>query len=136
MALPDSATRFLVAGFDSAYNLPGVFRLHRGFPLRIMSGAKNWSLFLHCDRRDVVNSYFREGNMIELTALSGKKFWINPHQIETMEANPDTTLGLVFGKRIIVAESPAVVIERIVAYRRSIASFASGRDATAFGESD
>lgn len=74
--------------------------------------------------------------MIELTALSGKKFWINPHQIETMEANPDTTLGLVFGKRIIVAESPAVVIERIVAYRRSIASFASGKGATPVGESD
>lgn len=61
--------------------------------------------------------------MIELTALSGKKLWINPHQIESMEANPDTTLSLVFGKRIVVTESTASVIERIVAYRRSIASF-------------
>jgi flagellar protein FlbD len=61
--------------------------------------------------------------MIELTALSGRKLWINPHQIETMEANPDTTLGLVFGKRIVVAESPAEVIARIIAYRRSIAVF-------------
>ncbi len=61
--------------------------------------------------------------MIELTALSGKKFWVNPHQIETMEANPDTTLGLVFGKRMVVAEKPAEVISRIVAYRRSIAGF-------------
>jgi flagellar protein FlbD len=61
--------------------------------------------------------------MIELTSLSGKKLWINPHQIETMDANPDTTLGLVFGKKIVVAESTAAVIERIVAYRRAIASF-------------
>ena len=61
--------------------------------------------------------------MIELTTLSGKKFWINPHQIETMESNPDTTLSLVYGKRIIVAEAPAVLIGRIVAYRKSIASF-------------
>ncbi len=61
--------------------------------------------------------------MIELTALSGKKFWVNPHQIETMESNPDTTLGMVYGKRMIVTESPAAVLERIVAYRRSIASF-------------
>jgi flagellar protein FlbD len=61
--------------------------------------------------------------MIELTSLSGKTMWINPHQIETMEANPDTTLGLVFGKKIVVAEKPQEVIARIVAYRRSIASF-------------
>jgi flagellar protein FlbD len=61
--------------------------------------------------------------MIELTALSGKKLWINPHQIETMVANPDTTLALVYGKTIVVAERPAEVLERIVAYRRSIASF-------------
>ena len=58
--------------------------------------------------------------MIELTTLTGKRIWINPHQIETMEANPDTTLGLINGKRMIVKESPAEVIERIVAYRRSI----------------
>ena len=61
--------------------------------------------------------------MIELSALSGKKFWINPHQIETMEANPDTTLGLVYGKKVVVAEKPEEVIARIVAYRHSIASF-------------
>jgi flagellar protein FlbD len=65
--------------------------------------------------------------MIELTALSGKRLWLNPHQIETMEANPDTTLGLVFGKKLVVAEKPEEVIARIIAYRRSIA---------AFGESD
>ena len=61
--------------------------------------------------------------MIELTALSGKTLWINPHQIEVMEANPDTTLSLVYGKRIVVAEPPAEVIARIVAYRRSIGGF-------------
>ena len=61
--------------------------------------------------------------MIELTTLSGKKLWINPHQIETMEAKPDTTLGLVYGKTIVVGERPEEVVARIVAYRRSIASF-------------
>jgi flagellar protein FlbD len=61
--------------------------------------------------------------VIELTTLSGKKLWINPHQIETMEAKPDTTLGLVYGKTIVVGERPEEVVARIVAYRRSIASF-------------
>jgi flagellar protein FlbD len=70
--------------------------------------------------------------MIELTTLSGKRLWINPHQIETMEANPDTTLGLVYGKRIVVRESPEAVIALIVAYRRAISVSA----APGFGESD
>jgi flagellar protein FlbD len=60
--------------------------------------------------------------MIELTSLSGKKLWINPHLIETMDSHPDTTLNLLYGKVIIVAESPVQVLDRIVAYRRSIAS--------------
>lgn len=58
--------------------------------------------------------------MIELTMLSGKQFWLNPHLIETMESNPDTTLALADGKRIIVKEAADEVIRRIVAYRRSI----------------
>jgi flagellar protein FlbD len=62
--------------------------------------------------------------MIELTALSGKKLWVNPHQIETMESKPDTTLIFVYGKTMVVAEKPVEVLERIVAYRRAIASFA------------
>jgi flagellar protein FlbD len=63
--------------------------------------------------------------MIELTNLAGKKFWLNPHMLETMESKPDTTLGLVYGKTIVVAESPEAVVAKIVAYRRAIASFGS-----------
>jgi flagellar protein FlbD len=73
--------------------------------------------------------------MIELTALSGKKLWVNPHQLETMEAKPDTTLCFVYGKTIVVAESTEEVLRRIVAYRRSIASFGSV-DAASFGSVD
>jgi Uncharacterized protein, possibly involved in motility len=61
--------------------------------------------------------------MIQLTSLSGKVLWINPHQIETMDAHPDTTIVMIFGKTIVVAEKPEEVIAKIVAYRRSIASF-------------
>jgi flagellar protein FlbD len=77
-----------------------------------------------------------EDAVIELTALSGRKFWINPHQIETMEANPDTTLSLVYGKRIVVAETPEQVLERIVAYRRSIAGFDARAGSVLLGETD
>lgn len=56
--------------------------------------------------------------MIELTTLSGKTFYLNPHQIEQMEANPDTVLFMLSGKTMVVKEDTATVIERIVAYRR------------------
>jgi flagellar protein FlbD len=61
--------------------------------------------------------------MIELTSLSGKKLWINPHQIETMESKPDTTIVFAYGKTLVVAEKPEEVVAKIVAYRGTIAAF-------------
>ena len=55
-----------------------------------------------------------------MTRLNGKKYWINPHQIENMEQNPDLTLTLLSGKKVVVSESPEEIINRIVAYRRRI----------------
>jgi flagellar protein FlbD len=64
--------------------------------------------------------------MIELTSLSGKKLWINPHQIETLEENPDTKITMVYGKTLIVAEKAEDVVAKIISYRRSIAAFGEG----------
>jgi len=61
--------------------------------------------------------------MIELTQLSGRTFWLNPHQIEYMESNPDTTLVMLSGKRVVVLEDVPTVLDRIVAYRRQIGAF-------------
>ncbi len=61
--------------------------------------------------------------MIELTRLNGKTYYVNPHQIEYIESNPDTTLVMLSGKRLIVQESVDQVRERIVAYRRLIGAF-------------
>lgn len=61
--------------------------------------------------------------MIELTQLSGRAFWVNPHQIETAESTPDTTLHMLSGNRIVVREDMATLRSRIVEYRRSIAAF-------------
>lgn len=58
--------------------------------------------------------------MIEVTRLNGKKYWINPHQIEMMEQMPDLTITLLSGKTIVVKESPAEIIEHIVSYRKKI----------------
>lgn len=61
--------------------------------------------------------------MIEVTRLDGKIFYINPHQIEYIESNPDTTLIMLSGKRLVVRESYEQVSERIVGYRRLIGAF-------------
>ncbi|NOY10065.1 MAG: flagellar FlbD family protein [Spirochaetes bacterium] len=61
--------------------------------------------------------------MIELTKLGGTTFYVNPHQIEYIECNPDTTLVMLSGKRLIVLEDYDTVFNRIVDYRRLIGAF-------------
>jgi flagellar protein FlbD len=61
--------------------------------------------------------------MIEVTQLSQKTFYINPHQIEYIESNPDTTLVMLSGKRLVVREDYDTVFQRIVEYRRQIGAF-------------
>jgi len=61
--------------------------------------------------------------MIELTRLDGKAIYINPHQIEYVESNPDTTLVMLSGKRLVVLEDYQSLFDRIVAYRRLIGAF-------------
>ena len=58
--------------------------------------------------------------MIEVTRLNGKKYWINPHQIESMEQNPDLTLTLLSGKKVVVGDTPEEVVNKVVEYRRRI----------------
>ena len=58
--------------------------------------------------------------MIELMRLNGQKYWLNPHMIEYMEENPDLTLTMLSGKKIVVKDSPASVIEKIIDYRKKI----------------
>lgn len=58
--------------------------------------------------------------MIEVTQLNGKKYWVNPHMIESMETLPDLTLTMLSGKKLIIKDSPEAVIESIIAYRKKI----------------
>jgi flagellar protein FlbD len=61
--------------------------------------------------------------MIKVTRLDGKEYYINPHQIESIETRPDTTLLMLSGKYVVVREPVDVVIDRIVEYRRRIGAF-------------
>ncbi len=61
--------------------------------------------------------------MIEVNTLRGKVYYVNPHQIEYIECNPDTTFIMLSGKRLIVKEDYQVVLERIIEYRKLIGAF-------------
>jgi len=61
--------------------------------------------------------------MIEVTRLDGKVYWLNPHQIERIELNPDVTMVMLSGQKLVVKEKPEVIIERIISYRRLIGAF-------------
>ncbi len=61
--------------------------------------------------------------MIQVTRLDGRDFYINPHQIEYIELNPDTTLIMLSGKRLIVREEYDTILQRIIEYRREIGAF-------------
>ena len=61
--------------------------------------------------------------MVKVTRLNGIEYYINPHQIESMEIRPDTTLLMLSGKHVVVKEGVDEVIDRIVEYRRRIGGF-------------
>jgi len=61
--------------------------------------------------------------MIRVTQLGGTVFFVNPHQIEYVETNPDTTLIMLSGKRLVVREDYQTLFDEIVEYRRLIGAF-------------
>jgi len=61
--------------------------------------------------------------MIKVTRLNGDEYYINPHQIESMEIHPDTTLLMLSGKHVVLREKVDEVISRIVDYRKQIGYF-------------
>jgi flagellar protein FlbD len=61
--------------------------------------------------------------MIKVTRLDGREYYVNPHQIEYIESNPDTTLIMLSGKRLVVREDYQIVFDEIVDYRRLIGAF-------------
>jgi flagellar protein FlbD len=61
--------------------------------------------------------------MIKVTRLNGREYYINPHQIESIEIRPDTTLLMLSGKHVVIKENAELVLDRIVEYRSRIGGF-------------
>lgn len=60
--------------------------------------------------------------MIQLTRLNNQPLMVNSDLIKFVERAPDTVLTLLTGEKVIVLESAEAVLEKIVAFRRSILS--------------
>ncbi len=58
--------------------------------------------------------------MITVTRLNGKPIIVNADQIRSIEENPDSTIALMNGDRIIVQENMAEIVSRVVEYGRSL----------------
>lgn len=58
--------------------------------------------------------------MIILQAISGKEIVLNCDLIETIEAIPDTKITLVTGKYMLVKNTPEEIIEKTIAYNKTI----------------
>lgn len=58
--------------------------------------------------------------MITLTRLNGDQFVVNAEAIRYVEERPDTTLTMVGGEHVIVAESMREVVERTIDYGRHL----------------
>lgn len=64
--------------------------------------------------------------MVKLNRLNGTPVTVNAELIETVEAIPDTIITLTSGKKLMVVESVDLVIEQVMAYRRSLLEAAGG----------
>lgn len=58
--------------------------------------------------------------MVKLSRINGAEVTVNAELIETVEATPDTIVALTTGKRLMVVETIDQVVEKVMAYRRSI----------------
>lgn len=61
--------------------------------------------------------------MITVTRLNGKPLVINAELIRTVEENPDTTITLINGDRIIVQESMDKIVALTIDYGRHLRTF-------------
>ena len=60
--------------------------------------------------------------MIKLSRINGAEVTVNAELIETVDAAPDTIISLTTGKKLMVVESVDQVMEKVLAYRRALAT--------------
>jgi len=67
--------------------------------------------------------------MIEVTRLNGNPMILNSDLIKIAEASPDTMLTLIHGEKLIVRESCAEILEKVLTYRAQLLAEVAARGA-------
>jgi len=62
--------------------------------------------------------------MIKVTTFDQREIALNPDLLEKVESVPETVLTLTNGKKLLVIETMAQVVERFILYQRQIRSHA------------
>ena len=65
--------------------------------------------------------------MIEVTRLNGNPMLLNSYLVKTAEASPDTMVTLITGEKLIVKETCAEILERVLDYRAKLLSTVARR---------
>ena len=58
--------------------------------------------------------------MIKLTRLNKQEYYLNSDMIETVEMTPDTVITMLNGKKFIVAETAADVVDLVIEFRSKL----------------
>lgn len=58
--------------------------------------------------------------MITITRLNDKEITINADLIELIEENPDTTITMTTGRKLIAKETNKEIIDKVIEYKRKI----------------
>lgn len=61
--------------------------------------------------------------MIKVTKLNGAELVVNADLIEFVESTPDTLISLTTGRKIMVREELADIIERAIDFRRAARAY-------------
>ncbi len=60
--------------------------------------------------------------MIRLTRLNRMPIYLNSDLIEHIEVTPDTVITLTSGQKFMVLESTEEIVEKVIAFRKSLFS--------------
>jgi flagellar protein FlbD len=62
-----------------------------------------------------------------VTRLDGQSMFLNEDLIESIEPTPDTLITMLNGDKLYVRETPEHVVDRVVAFKRTVLDGAGGR---------
>jgi len=58
--------------------------------------------------------------VIEVSRLNGKKFFLNPDLVKTLESTPDTVITLTTNEKFMVKDGVEEILQKMTDYRRKV----------------